>query len=283
MSAFRVALITGGASGMGLAVAEGLLARKGWHVYLLDRNAKAFENLDPEVKAATNFRNVHVADYDSLAAVFKDIYISKGRINFVFANAGIGGALDFYETKDGIDPPPKPDTSAIDVNLNGVCYTTYLAAHYFKLQKLEDASVVITASDAALYPTVFAPLYTAAKHGLIGFLRAISPVMITHKIRVNVICPGVVPTPILPPELLKIWPEEIRTPVSTVVNAVLALVDGRDMTDAVGTKVSADKLYGQTVELSVDKMYFRSQPDYCDEACKRAAAAVNSFTGATSL
>ena len=95
--------------------------------------------------------------------MFKDIHLSEGRINFVFANAGIGSALDFYETKDEIAPPPKPNTSAIDVNLNRVCYTNYLAVHYFKLQKLEDASIVITASDASLYPVIFAPLYRAAK------------------------------------------------------------------------------------------------------------------------
>lgn len=151
------------ASGIGLGVAEGLLAQKGWRVYLLDRNVKAFENLNPEIKAATNFRNIDVADYDSLATVFKDIYVHEGRIDFVFANAGIGGALDFYETKDEIAPPPKPNISAIDVNLNSVCYTTYLAAHYFKLQKLEDASVVITVSEAGLYPVIFAPVYTASK------------------------------------------------------------------------------------------------------------------------
>ncbi|EMD93682.1 hypothetical protein COCC4DRAFT_45765 [Bipolaris maydis ATCC 48331] len=283
MSAFRVALITGGASGIGLGVAEGLLAQKGWRVYLLDRNVKAFENLNPEIKAATNFRNIDVADYDSLATVFKDIYVHEGRIDFVFANAGIGGALDFYETKDEIAPPPKPNISAIDVNLNSVCYTTYLAAHYFKLQKLEDASVVITVSEAGLYPVIFAPVYTASKHGLIGFLRAVAPVLIDHKIRVNAICPGTVPTPILPPELLKLWPEEIHTPLSNVVKTVLALVDGKEMTDAVGTKVSADRLYGQTVELSVDKIYFRSQPEYCDEASKQVSHIVNSFTEATSL
>lgn len=68
------------------------------------------------------------------------------------------------------------------------------------------------------------------------------------------------------------------TPVSAVVKAVLALLDGKKMTDAVGTKVPADKLYGQAVELSVDKIHFRSQPEYCDEACKQISHAVTSFT-----
>ena len=86
----KVAFITGGASGMGLAVAEALAARthEEWDLHLVDLSA---DNL---TKATSLVKNAHshqanVADYASLVAAFESAWIKSGRLDFVFANAGI--------------------------------------------------------------------------------------------------------------------------------------------------------------------------------------------------
>ena len=86
----KVALITGGASGMGLAVAEALAARthEEWDLHLVDLSA---DNL---TKATSLLKNTYahqanVADYASLVAAFESAWSKSGRLDFVFANAGI--------------------------------------------------------------------------------------------------------------------------------------------------------------------------------------------------
>ncbi len=58
------------------------------------------------------------------------------------------------------------------------------------------------------------------------------------------------------------------TPIEKIVEVVLMLVDGGDMTDAKGVKVSADKAWGRAVEISRQKHYFREMPEYCDDSMR---------------
>ena len=106
-------------------------------------------------------------------------------------------------------------------------------------------------------------------------MRSIAPKLISHKIRVNAI--GAVITPILPPEIRQLYPKDIVTPLPVVVGVVLAFVDGKEMTDATGTKIPADKLTGQVVEISVDKFYFHSEPEHCDENSKQVSEKLDRF------
>jgi NAD(P)-dependent dehydrogenase (short-subunit alcohol dehydrogenase family) len=86
----KVALITGGASGMGLAVAEALAARTNeeWDLHLVDLNADSLTKVTSSLKNAYAYQ-ANVTDYASLVSAFESAWLKSGRLDFVFANAGI--------------------------------------------------------------------------------------------------------------------------------------------------------------------------------------------------
>lgn len=150
MSETKVALITGGASGMGLAVAQ-VLAPKGWTVHLLDFNEKAGHSATPSLPNS-KFHKVDVTSWESLSKAFQTVFSQNGRLDFVFANAGIVERDNFYETPDSDEIPPEPNQKTTDVNLKAVINQAYLALHYFRRSphKGKDASLVMTASVGGL-------------------------------------------------------------------------------------------------------------------------------------
>ena len=149
----KIGVITGGASGMGLEAAKKLAASGNWKLHLLDFNQAAAEAALQVVPGAT-FHQVNVTKYESLAKVFQKIFDSDGQIDFVFANAGIVERHSFYEpaVTKGSEPPPEPNLATLDINMNGVITTTYLAMHYMRLSphKGQGASIVMTASVGGL-------------------------------------------------------------------------------------------------------------------------------------
>lgn len=84
--------------------------------------------------------------------------------------------MNFYETakerEDG--SPAKPDETVVDVCLNGVIYSAYLALHYFRKNPNKGGKIVSTSSMCGLYPGTGIPLYTAAKHGVSTISRIAS-------------------------------------------------------------------------------------------------------------
>lgn len=146
---------------MGLQVAQELARRKSWHVHVLDANKASYDKLDDNLKSITTFHHVDITVYKDLATAFDSIFSQeKGRLDFVFANAGIGGSPDFYKRHEpGSGPPPQLDTFVVDVNVTALYTTTYLALHYFRQcqQLVDDASIVITASCGGFYPVASMP------------------------------------------------------------------------------------------------------------------------------
>lgn len=148
MGTQKTAIITGGASGMGLEVAKSL-SRDGWLVYILDLNAAAGEAVvreHPELR----FVEVSVTSWKSLSSAFDTIFKAHGRLDFVFANAGILQMDNFY-IRDQSLPPAEPRQHSIDVNLKAVINTTHLARHYFLASEHQerDPVLVMTASIAS--------------------------------------------------------------------------------------------------------------------------------------
>ncbi|KAK4570497.1 hypothetical protein LTR86_002577 [Recurvomyces mirabilis] len=271
------ALITGGSSGMGLAVAQAR-AERGWSVHLVDLQGPL-----QQVENAT-FHKTNVTDYDSLASTFQKVFDTDGRLDFVFANAGIVERFDFYEAHPTGKPPPPPNQLVVDINLKAVINTSWLAQHYFRQSKQSDSkNLVMTASVGALYRCQVSPSYCATKHGVLGFMRSIAPFYYQNKdinARVNAICPGTVKTNLLDPAAWATFSDDVFVPIEKIVSTVLMLIDGHDVdgigldglplagANGVGANGSAagdGKLYGKAVELSGRKHYYRDQVAYCDD------------------
>ncbi|KAK7542218.1 uncharacterized protein J3D65DRAFT_565471 [Phyllosticta citribraziliensis] len=288
----KVALITGGASGIGLAVATLLSERTTppWHIHIVDMNPSAGAAAAASLPCA-KFHHADVSDYSALSIVFAAIFASEGRLDFVFGNAGIVERLNFIDaaTKqmdaegEGDAPPPSFPEGAmkvLDVNLKSVLYTVFLAAHYM-IRKQEGGDLVLTSSAAGIYPSALAPVYTSAKHGVLGLARSIAPRLhASHNIRVNAMCPGVVPTSLLS---AKEWDQvdirpETWTPVSCVANAVLRIVDcgtdlERPVVDSIGKEVKVGEMFGRAVECSGERWYWRDPLPFCDERMELALGA----------
>jgi len=183
------AIITGGGSGMGLAVAEALTQRGNWSIHLLDMNAESGNNAANKLEAT--FHQVNVADYSSLAGAFKKIFQANRRIDFVYANAGIMERGDFFEVHDtGDEPPPPFSTLVVDINTTAVIQTSYLAQHYFRQTPNDGTgprSLVITASCGGLYAVPASPVYGSSKFAALGWTRNIASSMWEKdSVRVNV-------------------------------------------------------------------------------------------------
>ena len=158
------AIVTGAASGIGLALTRHLLAQN-WSVTLADVNEAQGKSLASELGPQALFVKTDVSSWEDQAALFKAAKAKFGRIDFVAANAGIDDKQSLYERIEG--EPVKPNLKTIDVDLVGPIYSLWLAAHYFRQNPNgEGGKVVITSSNVGLYPFPTNPQYCTAKHGV---------------------------------------------------------------------------------------------------------------------
>lgn len=187
----RVAIITGAASGIGLATAR-LFVQEGARVGLGDihdeRLADAQATVDPEGSQAIAVRT-DVGRSDSVRNLV-DVTIERfGRLDVMFSNAGVSSRFNV------VDMPEEEFDRVIDVNLRG----GFLCAKYAvpHMIKRGGGSIIFTASELALVGTENAAAYCASKAGLVGMARAIAIDHASQRIRVNCLCPGPVDTPLL--------------------------------------------------------------------------------------
>ncbi|KAL4889604.1 hypothetical protein BDV59DRAFT_205121 [Aspergillus ambiguus] len=247
----KVALITGGASGIGLATAKSL-SSKGWRVVVADINP-AGEHVARDINAV--FHKTDVGEYASLAKTFDKVWKQFGQLDFVFANAGIVEKVEFYQQHE-TDLPPALDTTILDINLKSVVATCYLALHFMRKNKTPGGNIIITASCGGVYPIAYLPMYASAKHGCVGLTRSLAKAVDRLGIRVNCICPASVGTGLLKPEE---WDEVGRhefTPVERVVEAVEGILEDKSIN-------------GGAVEIVRDRRFFRPAPEHWDPAMKR--------------
>jgi len=253
MSSQKVALITGGGSGIGLATAK-YLAGKGWQVSIAELDQNRGEEAAKEVGGI--FTKADVTRYEDQAKVFSNTWEKYGRIDFVFANAGILDVVDFYRKQEDL-PPPKPSLITSEVDLNGVIYSVYLAMHYFRRNPTPGGSIIATSSAAGIYATPVLPIYAAAKHGVIGLVRSLGPQFQNENIRISAILPGAVPTNIGVPPVV----------AASGVNPTLdesAITTTQHIIDAVVDILEDPNAFGRTVEVSTSNRYDRKQPEYAD-------------------
>lgn len=158
-----VAIITGAASGIGLALCRHF-SSEGWAVVLADVNVEEGTRVAEELGEQAFFHKTDVSDWDDVASLFKKTVERFGGVDYVAANAGVADFQSLYEKHDGA--PEKPNLKTIDINLNGQIYCLWLAAHYFRRNKEPGGTVVFTSSNAGLYKFPTNPQYAASKHGV---------------------------------------------------------------------------------------------------------------------
>jgi len=154
-----------------------------------------------------------------------------GGVDIVVPNAGIrelGQFLDVRLNKDGLPTPPTLKTQ--DINLTSVVYSTQLAYHYFLKNKKADSlkSLVLIGSMASWVGLPLAPIYSAAKHALLGLARALKDPLETEGIRISIVCPWFADTAILPPAFKVLMAGIPMVPVERVAGAIFRAASDKD-------------------------------------------------------
>lgn len=187
----KVAVITGGASGIGAALAT-RLAGEGAEVWIADRQTDAAQDLArrlDESGATAHAIELDVRDFASFERIVTEIVQQSGRIDYLFNNAGIGvaGEVDSYTLDDWND--------VFDVNLRGVVHG--IQSVYPIMIRQRSGHIVNTASMAGLMSGAGQASYAATKHAVVSISRTLRVEAERHNVLVSALCPGVVRTPIL--------------------------------------------------------------------------------------
>jgi NAD(P)-dependent dehydrogenase (short-subunit alcohol dehydrogenase family) len=196
----KVAIVTGGGSGLGEAIAR-QLAAFGVRVVVSDINLKGAERVAGEITsaggAATPARQDTARAEDSLKVV--ELAVARyGALNYAVNNAGIGGAQAPAGEVDLADWK-----RVIDINLNGVLYGMRHQIPAMLAAGARDSAIVNMAS---IHGAVAAPgnsAYTAAKHGVVGLTKNAAAEYGSQGLRINCVGPAYIETPLLanlPPE-----------------------------------------------------------------------------------
>ena len=168
-----------------------------------------------------------MTSWSSLAELFKATHAEYGRIDIVFANAGIGPSDSYVDLKQSPDGEvQEPSHRTLDINLKACTNTVVLGVHYMKSQP-SGGSIVVTAS-ASSYQRFIASDYAIAKHGVLGLMRSLVDQLPPHRIRINAIAPSWTDTRLVPEEALAKAGIKVQSP-SVVARSVgiLAVDEGR--------------------------------------------------------
>jgi len=185
----QVAVVTGGAQGIGLAIARRLVA-SGAKVSLWDRDAAQLEMAKATLGAAASTVPVDIADYDAVASAVTTTERDAGPISILVHSAGIAGKnapLDEYELDEW--------RRVIDIDLNGTFYVNRAIVPGMKARNY--GRIVNIASIAGKEGNPNASAYAAAKAGVIGLTKALGKELAKYDIAVNAITPATAKTRIL--------------------------------------------------------------------------------------
>lgn len=262
------ALITGAASGIGRACAQGFAAEGSAGIALLDINAEALAAVKAEIEAeaAKSGRahpqlltyTVNVSSEDEVTHAVNGAAQAFGRLDYVVNAAGIAmkhaGGAAFATTADW--------QRVLDVNLNGTFHVLRAAAQVMLAQErirsavdgraLQRGSIVNFGSIQAVVGIAASTAYTTSKHAVLGLTRTASEDYAAKGLRVNAICPGYTETPLTTknPEVLKAMEERVGTAVPMqrigsareIADGVLYLAGGRS-SFVTGTALMVDGGY----------------------------------------
>ena len=190
----KVAVVTGAASGIGLATTKALLA-EGATVVLVDWNEATLTALTRELGDRAIAQVTDLLDADSCNAMVPEIVGKVGHVDILHCNAGtyVGGDL--------VDTTPDALDRMLNLNVNAVMKNVHAIAPHMIARKTGD--IIVTCSVAGHFPTYWEPAYSGSKWAITSFVQGMRRQLLPHGIRVAQISPGPVVT-----ALLADWPEE---------------------------------------------------------------------------
>jgi NAD(P)-dependent dehydrogenase (short-subunit alcohol dehydrogenase family) len=187
----KLALITGGASGIGEAGAK-LFAAEGASVVIVDNDQASLDRVVGEIKQAGGKADgftVDLSDLNKAVPTIDEAASRLGGLDIVWFNAGITGPGDVYQ----LDADAYQRTIAINQS-SPILATGAAVAH---MRKRGGGSIVITSSTSGIVGAVSSPVYSASKFAVVGWAKSAAQRLAPDKIRINCLCPGPTATPLM--------------------------------------------------------------------------------------
>jgi NAD(P)-dependent dehydrogenase (short-subunit alcohol dehydrogenase family) len=191
----RKALVTGGASGIGLATTKRFIA-EGASVAIIDVNEEAGKKKADEAGAV--FVRADASSADDVADAFRQTSTELGGLDIAYMNAGV----TIRPPSDRADPGWGFDIASLDeqqyrrimgINVDGVVYGVREAVRTMT----GGGSILCTASIAGITAYPPDPIYALTKHAVVGLVRGLGPTLADKGITINAICPGITDTPLV--------------------------------------------------------------------------------------
>ncbi len=182
----KTALVTGGATGIGLASAHAF-SKAGYNVVLTDLEQKAAQSAADRIMGPTLATKLDVCDQTSINVAFKEVERVFGKVDVLHANAGVSSmkrALELTEEDWDFN---------FNVNAKGVFLSNQVAIRHF-LRHQNKGVIVNTASLAAKVGAPLLAHYSASKFAVLGWTQSLAREHAKDGIRVNAVCPGFVKT-----------------------------------------------------------------------------------------
>ena len=233
----KIALITGGSAGIGLATAKQFVEEGAW-VYITGRRQSELDATVASIGSDITAIQGDVARLADLERIYAQIGKEKGRLDIVFANAGLGDAVPLGSiTEEHFD-------TTFNVNVKGVVFTVQKALPLMP----DGGSIVLNASIVSIKGFPAFSVYSATKAAVRSFARTWTTDLKNRGIRVNAVSPGPIDTPLLNQTFAN--PDERQALASTVTMGRLGRPE--EIARAVVFLASADASFITGVELFVD-------------------------------
>ncbi len=187
----RVALVTGATSGIGLAIAR-TLVRQGHRIFICSRSPEAVRKTVNELQGdglETDGMACDVRSLDEIRAFVRTAVDRFGPVDVLVNNVGRSGGGVTADIGDELW------LDVVNTNLNSVFFMTREALNAGGMRRMSRGRIVNIASTAGKQGVVLGAPYSASKHGVVGFTKALGNELAPTGITVNAVCPGYVETP----------------------------------------------------------------------------------------